>query len=53
MTRLIFTLSLGSASTSEEVELPDGATEEDIEEALADWREEQTEVSWQKNEEEE
>lgn len=53
MTRFIFALSLGSASTSSEVELPNGATGEDIEEALIDWRNEQIEVSWQQIEEEE
>lgn len=53
MARFIFALSLGSASTSEDVELPDGSTAEDIEEALLDWRNEQIVVSWHKIEEEE
>ena len=53
MKKIIFFLSLGSASTSEEVELPESATEEDIEEALIDWRNDQVEVSWREFVEEE
>lgn len=53
MKRIIFFLSLGSASTSEEMDIPDRFTDEDIENALIDWRNEQIEIGWQQIGEEE